>query len=265
VRRKIRPTASNADKFDLYQKSAQMPLLVARFLSHEFQRLTGRPLRNLREDFCGTAAVCCEFVHLHPHNRAVGIDLDPVPLVWCRSHNFPYLTRDELGRITLVQGDVRKSTRSAELIASLNFSYCVFKTRKELLAYFKKVHACLVKSGVVVLDAFGGGNPVLEVGERTKQRGFHYIWEVERFDPITRNILCNIHFEFSNRSRIKNAFVYDWRLWTLPELQELLTEAGFRNVHVLWRDLKGKSQFGYRRATRGTPDQTWLAFVVAQR
>ena len=46
---------------------------------------------------------------------------------------------------------------------------------------------------------------------------------------------CHIHFKFPDGSRIKNAFSYDWRLWTLPEVQELLAEAGFDRITVYWQ------------------------------
>ena len=33
---------------------------------------------------------------------------------------------------------------------------------------------------------------------------------------------------------MKNAFVYDWRLWTPPDLREAFEAAGFEDVHFLW-------------------------------
>ena len=46
----------------------------------------------------------------------------------------------------------------------------------------------------------------------------------------------HIHFEFTNGSRLKRAFTYEWRLWTLPEIRELLGEAGFSRSTVYWED-----------------------------
>ena len=45
---------------------------------------------------------------------------------------------------------------------------------------------------------------------------------------------CNIHFKFPDGSKIKRAFSYTWRLWTAPELRDMLLDAGFRNVTVYW-------------------------------
>ena len=255
-------TARTADRFDLYQKGVQSAEYYAHFLSRRFQSLAGRPLRTLREDFCGTAAICCEFVKLHPLNRAIGVDMDPIPLKWCKTHNFPGLSVEESQRIRLIRKNVLIANAAADLIVSLNFSHFVFKSRKELLAYLKNARLALNKDGVLLIDAFGGGDPEIASGEHREEDGFDYEWEVSRFDPITRNIVCKIHFEFRDHTKLRNAFVYDWRLWTLPELQELFVEAGFRNIHVLWRQ-SGDSVF--KRASTGRADAVWIACVVGQR
>ena len=49
-------------------------------------------------------------------------------------------------------------------------------------------------------------------------------------------MICHIHFKFKDGSRIKKAFSYDWRLWTLPEIREVMEEAGFSNTRVYWED-----------------------------
>src|SRR5512145_471884 len=61
-RRKRKLTARTADRHVLYQESVQSPEADARFFTRYFKKLAGRPLRFLREDFCGTALLCCEFV-----------------------------------------------------------------------------------------------------------------------------------------------------------------------------------------------------------
>ena len=33
---------------------------------------------------------------------------------------------------------------------------------------------------------------------------------------------------------MNKAFTYDWRYWSLPELTELLKEAGFADAQVFW-------------------------------
>ncbi len=44
--------------------------------------------------------------------------------------------------------------------------------------------------------------------------------------------LCHIDFKFEDGSVQKRAFSYDWRLWILPEIREVLAEAGFRRSTV---------------------------------
>ena len=50
-------TARTADRHELYQLAVQSPDEDAAFLARYHEKLTGRPLRVLREDFCGTAAL----------------------------------------------------------------------------------------------------------------------------------------------------------------------------------------------------------------
>jgi hypothetical protein len=96
---------------------------------------------------------------------------------------------------------------------------------------------------------------------------FTYVWHQADFDPITHHILCKIHFEFKDGSKMKNAFTYDWRLWTLPEMRELMDEAGFKDIHVLWEgtDKKGEGNGEFTRVERGDDEEAWIAYVIGQR
>jgi SAM-dependent methyltransferase len=261
--------AHTADKYALYRRSVCTPDDDARFFSRYFKRLTGRPLRFLREDFCGGADLLCEFVKLSPKNRGLGIDRDSKPLQWCRRINFPRLSDDQRERVELRRGNVLSiHPPNVDLIAAMNFSYSVFKTRDLLRHYFANAHRGLRKGGVFILDANGGTEVTIEGKDTWRVGNFRYIWQVERFDPITYDILCKMHFLFADGSQMRDAFVYDWRLWTLPELRELLTEAGFRDVHVLWEGTDRKSEYGngaMRRVNRGLIEQAWYAMVVARK
>ena len=44
-------------------------------------------------------------------------------------------------------------------------------------------------------------------------------------NPITHATTCHIHFKFPDGSKLKKAFTYEWRLWTAPEIRELLLVA----------------------------------------
>ena len=109
VRKQARKRPSMADRADphvLYQKSVQSPDFDIPFFAEYFENYTGRPLRSLREDFCGTAALSTYFVTQHTENHAVGIDLDWPTLNWGIKHNVSPLTVDQQNRLTLIQGNV---------------------------------------------------------------------------------------------------------------------------------------------------------------
>ena len=64
-------TARNADKHVLYQLSVQAPDTDSKTYARWFKRYTGRDLRSMREDFCGTAVLSCHHVKNHKDNTAV--------------------------------------------------------------------------------------------------------------------------------------------------------------------------------------------------
>ena len=261
-------TARNADKHVLYQKSVQSPEVDVEFFSRYYRRLTGKPLRRFREDFCGTAILSSEFVKLHRENRAMGVDMHAPTLAWARKQNISGLNESQRERVSLVRGKVQEvRDPKADLIAAVNFSYWVFKSRKSLLGYFRNARRSLTRGGLFLVDIYGGSEAVEESEDRIRYNGFTYVWDQARFDPLTYEILCKIHFEFKDGSRLRNAFVYDWRLWTLPEVQELFREAGFRDVHVLWECVDRKTSEGngvYRRTKRGQDDPSYIVFVVGR-
>lgn len=270
--------ADLADKYALYRMSVQDPEheveQFVRFYKDEFGRVPTR----LREDFCAAAAVCCEWVKLGREHTAVGVDLDPETLAYCRKNYLPRLTATQQLRVSLRQQDVCTCDARAEIIAAQNYSFFLFKKRAEVLRYFQQVHQSLMDEGIFILDMMGGGamqdedvSESRQVARSTPedklQPPFRYVWEEKSFNPITHDVLFHIHFRFPDGSALEKAFTYDWRLWTLPEVRELLDEAGFSAVHVYWEteDKDGKPSGKYRRATRGKPDQAWLSYVVAVR
>jgi SAM-dependent methyltransferase len=269
TRSKPRFTARTADRHILYQESVQSPEEDARFFSRYYRKETGRPLRWFREDFCGTALLSCEFVRLNPDNHAVGVDLHAPTLAWARTHNVSRLTDEQKRRVRLLRGNVLDVNRPrVEATAALNFSYSVFKTREELARYIRNVYKGLRPGGLFFIDAWGGGQTQFIMQERRRLHGFTYVWDQAGFDPITHHILCKIHFEFRDGTRMRNAFLYDWRLWTLPEIRELMIDAGFRDVHVLWEGTNRKTRKGngiFRRVERGGEEEAWVAYVVGQR
>lgn len=269
-RTRPKPTARTADRHALYQEAVQAPDYDALFYSRYFHKLTGQPLRVFREDFCGTAALACEFVRLHRDNRAIGVDLHGPTLAWGRKHNVATrLDTEQQRRLTLVQDDVRAvQSPKAQLLCAVNFSYSVFHRRDELLGYLQNCYRSLQPGGLLAVDAWGGSTVQQVTTDRRRQHGFDYLWEQRAFDPISHRIDCRIHFEFRDGTRLRDAFTYDWRLWTLPELRELFAEAGFTGIHVLWEctDLRtGRGNGVFRKKERGDADAAWVAYVIGQK
>lgn len=260
-------TARNCDRHELYQRAVQSPAIDAAFYARFFKKTTGRDLRVLREDFCGTAVLSCHHVLRHRDNRAIGVDLHWPTLAWGRIHNVrKLLDAEQQRRLLLLQKNVLDvRAPQADAIVALNFSYSVFKTRQQLAAYVRNSHRALKPGGVLFMDAWGGPDVQKQVTDRARHGDFSYLWEQRRYDPISHEIECAIHFEFKDGSRLRDAFFYDWRLWTLAELRELFREAGFHDVHVLWEgtDRKtGKGNGVFRRKERGDMDEAWIAIVV---
>jgi hypothetical protein len=102
--------------------------------------------------------------------------------------------------------------------------------------------------------------------ERTSHGAFTYIWDQAHYNPISGDITCHIHFRFRDGSRLDNAFTYHWRLWSLPELTELLEESGFRAT-VYWEgtDRNGEGDGVFTPATEGEADAAWIAYIVAEK
>jgi hypothetical protein len=99
--------ASRADKYELYLRSVQVAEHETMMFARFFRSVYGRPAKTLREDFCGTAAVCTEWVRGRSDRHAIGVDLDPEPLAWGMDNNVATLTPAARERVALVRGDVR--------------------------------------------------------------------------------------------------------------------------------------------------------------
>ena len=265
--------AEQADPQRLYERSVQCPEAEVDFLAATFHRLRGRDARHLREDFCGSAAVCCEWVRRHAGNTALGLDLDPAVLAWAAAHNLPALDADQRRRIRLCQTDVLTAPTDGglDLVAAMNFSYWLFQDRATLRRYFERVAAVLDDDGVFFLDAYGGYDAFRDIVE---ERGidddegrFTYVWEQSGYNPISGRMTCEIHFAFPDGSRLDRAFRYDWRLWTLPEIRELLAEAGFGRVICYWQgwDESGEADGVFEPAEQADADAGWICYISAEK
>jgi hypothetical protein len=265
-------TAATADKHDLYQRSVQDPEIEIAFIARVYKKTFARAPLSLREDFCGTALFCGEWIKTRPDRTAIGIDLDRPTLDWGIKHNLSQL--GEPGqRIALLQQNVLDPVKQQSDIAiGLNFSYWVFKTREQMRAYFQGVHASLTSEGMFVLDAYGGPYSMDPMGdddmERTRVKGgFTYVWDQHIFNAINHDVVNHIHFEFRDGTKLERAFTYHWRFWTLPELTELLQEAGFSRCQVYWEDEDedGEGTGVYRARKRADNGGAWVAYIIAEK
>jgi len=258
--------AQRADRYRLYQRAVQDPRGETRFLRDVYVELRGKEPTHFREDFCGTALVAAQWVKLGPRHTAEGYDLDPEPLAWGRAHHLARLGA-AAARVRLVQKDVREpSQRRPQVRCAQNFSYSVFRTRAELLQYFRAVYEDLTRDGVFLLDLWGGGGATDPVREaRDIGGGATYIWEQARFVPVTSEIVCHIHFRFSDGSKLQQAFTYEWRYWSLPELRDALTEAGFPHLETYFEqyDEEGEGNGIYERDDEGPTKAQYLGYLIA--
>jgi SAM-dependent methyltransferase len=259
--------AEQADKHELYESAVQNVVEECKFVSKTFNKIRGRKALSLREDFCGTASAACQWSRLGPKHTAIGVDIDEDVLAWGRKHRHSRLNDDQKSRVTLLNANVLSAdTGKVDIVSAFNFSYWIFQTRSDMLAYFRKIHATLKDDGIFFLDAFGGSEAFEEMKEKTKHDRFTYIWEQASYSPVSGEIQCHIHFKFPDKSKLQKAFSYIWRLWTLPELTELLTEAGFKAT-VYWEgtDKDGEGNGVFEPDARGEADAGWIAYIVAEK
>jgi hypothetical protein len=271
-KRNYKYTAATADKHELYQLSVQDPEIEIAFINRVYKKTHGRLPVTLREDFCGTALFCAVWAKSNPERTATGIDLDQPTLDWGIQHNLSPLGEPGQRVKLLCQNVLDPVGEAFDVALGLNFSYWVFFTRDDMRAYFRGVHASLGREGILFLDAYGGPYSMEamapdEIEKTAIKGGFTYLWDQHEFNAIDHRVLNHIHFEFKDGSKLERAFSYDWRFWTLPELRELLHEAGFSKTHVYWEDEDedGEGTGVYRARKRAANSGAWVAYIVAEK
>lgn len=260
--------AELADRHALYQESVQNSEFELDFIDTTFKELTGREASSMREDFCGTAISSVEWVERRDTNTAIGVDFDPEVLGWGEKHNVSRLKPAQRERLTLLEEDVTTvTTEKVDVIQAYNFSYWFFQERKVMLDYFKRTREALVDDGILFLDVFGGSECYQTQKEKRKLDGFKYIWEQAEFNAITNELKCHIHFHFPDKSKLKKAFSYTWRVWGAKELREILEEAGFKETIIYRQEFDPKTDEALDEyiATDEAEDYAcWLGYLVAR-
>jgi SAM-dependent methyltransferase len=270
TRRSPRLTAATADRHVLYGLSVQNVEAEIDFVDETFKDLRGRRAVTVREDFCGTANTSCEWVRRRPGNRAVGVDLCADTLAWAEEHNVAALRPAQQSRVTLLNRNVLEpgpKGRGVDAVLAMNFSYWIFSRRPQMLQYFRSVRDSLKPGGIFFLDHYGGSEALTETREKRPMEGFTYVWDQHWYNPITGEMTCYIHFEFPDGSKMKRAFEYHWRHWTLPEIRDLLEEAGFARNTVYWEeeDEDGEGTGEYVATDRGAADLAFITYIVAEK
>ncbi len=262
------PTMADlADRYVYYEDSVQCVESEIDFVDTTFLKLRKRLGKSLREDFCGTTNTSCEWIQRRETNTAISVDLDDEVLEWGRQNKVAKLTSDQAKRITIMNDNVLSvKTKPVDIVLAMNFSYWILKSRELTIEYFVKIKNALVKDGIFFLDAYGGYEAFQEMEEKTKHKNFTYIWDQHSYNPITGFAKNYIHFKFKDGSKMMKAFIYEWRVWTMPELLEMLTEAGFKPT-VYWEqaDEDGEGNGVFIPETEGDADAGWIAYIVAEK
>jgi hypothetical protein len=262
-------TAANSDRHELYELAVQEVVGECDFIDRVWRSLRGRTARSLREDFCGTAKACTEWARRRPGNTAIGVDLDRSVIRWGERRHRSNLPGDIASRVTILEADVLEvDTPGVETVVAMNFSYFIFKERATLVRYFRRVFESLADDGILVTDAYGGSQAHAEVEEERDLDGFTYVWDQNRYNPVTGDVVNHIHFRFPDGSEMKRAFTYRWRLWSLPEIQDAMREAGFARTTVYWEGTDhdtGEGNGVFRPSTKGEACEGWIAYIVAEK
>lgn len=215
------------DKHELYELCVQSVDHLAPLI----RAIHGGQPKVLGEDFAGTAALSHRWVESSDEAKAIAVDLDAEALAYHRSHE----------RIERHTADVRTIDARCDALFVGNFSIGYLHTRAELVEYLKHARSRLSPGGVFLCDTYGGESAFL-TGEVHRPhpmgdgRVCRYTWEQRDADPTTGMVTDVIHFRIERAGVIEhellNAFVYEWRLWSVPELRDAMMEAGFRATQV---------------------------------
>ena len=165
-KKNFKMTAENADIHTLYEAAVQCPEANLAFVQSVFEDTRQREPRLLREDFCGTANLACEWAAQDPDHESWGVDLDLDTLKWGETHHLSRIG-EAADRVHLIHDDVMTAEAPAvDVTVAFNFSYWIFKQRRDLVAYFRQVCNGLNDAGMLVVDIFGGTRATLEGEEK---------------------------------------------------------------------------------------------------
>lgn len=215
------------DRHDLYELCVQSPKDLVPLL----RAIHANGPTTLGEDFAGTAAVSHLWVQ-RDGCEAIAVDHDEETLSRRGRHE----------RIAKHAADVREINTPCDLLFVGNFSIGYLHTRRELVEYLAHCRKRLASSGgVFVCDTYGGESAYTLGGVHRAHpmpggKLCRYTWEQHTADPTTGMVTNLIHFRVERAGviefELEDAFVYEWRLWSIPELRDAMADAGFSDTQV---------------------------------
>ncbi|MGI9317519.1 MAG: hypothetical protein ACR2QW_09330 [bacterium] len=254
--------ADQADKHLVYQQMVQSPEADIELLQSIYQASRGCKASHLREDFCGTGFTLACWIAQGDSYSGEGFDIDPEPVAWGWQNNFTVLG-NAASRATLHLEDVRAPSQSPpDIRCAFNFSYWIFSERSEMLGYFKAAHQDLADHGLFIIDVTGGTESLDEDPFESEVGEITCIWQQQNYSPVDHTAELTLRFRFADGSEIEPPYQYRWRVWSIPELKDLLMEAGFRHTAVWWQDDEREGN-GYHTTDRGHNEPCWVACIAA--
>lgn len=224
-------TLTRHDCYELCVQSVRQALPLLRAIHGNNPAILG-------EDFAGTAQLSSHWVDTVENGSSIAVDHDADTLNLHSPHD----------RITRLVGDVRTATdpeqHACDVLFVGNFSIGEIHDRTELVAYLRHCRArTKARNGVFCCDTYGGADAyqpvdVHRVHPIPGRPGVmvRYTWEQRDADPLTGLVTNALHFRVERGGTIEeeftDAFVYRWRLWSVPELRDAMTEAGFEHTEV---------------------------------
>ncbi|GLT63859.1 hypothetical protein SLA2020_363910 [Shorea laevis] len=168
------------------------------------------------------------------------------------------------------------SLPARDIVCAFNYSCCCLHKRAELVQYFKHVLDVLSKKGgIFVMDLYGGTSSECKLRLQRRFPNFTYVWEQAEFDIVQRMTRISLHFHLQKQQKkLRHAFSYSWRLWSLPEIRDCLEEAGFKSVHFWIRkmpdsdEMRNTQGFGaardlkYEEVKSFQQEDSWNAYIV---
>ena len=192
-------------------------------------------------------------------------------MAYGQKHYLTTLNDDQIGRINLSEGDVLESSlEKVDVSCSLNFSYFCFKERATLKKYLQRTYDSLNEGGIHMMDCFGGGKCTEANEEETEddELRYSYFWDQDYFNPIDNHAMFYIHFQLDGEEKRERAFTYDWRMWGLPEIKDILMEVGFKDVAFYWEgsDEDGDGNGIFERTADPKEEcEAWVAYIAAKK